>query len=399
MTLTGARSRYLPHAVLSEGGSAQVRVVVDADGRTRACKIASAPRHDADLEREERLARQVRACAPGASAWLVPVLDAGVASTGRRFLVLPLCEGDLASFLREPSPLRIRLDLLAQVAFALEHLHAAGGASVQIVHGDLTPRNVLLDHVGDRLRARLGDLGAARLSARGSAGGAVDGHPLRYAAPEVHAGAAGELDPAVDVFALGAIVYAALTAGGPPEVAFQAVWRKEEPGAPALADAEIDRLHHAIADDHATAHGLADPVFDDILVPLESALQPDPRRRAGQAGPLRRGLVAAHDRLAAAEGRPAWSSIGFAQEVTAPSPRAPRWPILLVGVTGVAMLALASASRGSIAPLPVAPAPSPAPSARVWDEPSPLAGRHGAPVPPSPIGWKGPPARAQPRAE
>jgi serine/threonine protein kinase len=81
---------------------------------------------------------------------------------------------------------------------ALAHVHARG-----VVHGDLTPRNVLLRAPGE---AVLADFGNARLL-EGATGELPAGTPF-YLAPEQFRGAPSS--PATDLFAVGAILWEAL---------------------------------------------------------------------------------------------------------------------------------------------------------------------------------------------
>ncbi len=89
----------------------------------------------------------------------------------------------------------------APLAVALAEAHAHG-----VVHGNITPANVLFDLAGEPL---LADLGVAALIGR--AGGA-DATAARFADPAAAAGASGA---ASDVHGLAAVCHAALTGGAP----------------------------------------------------------------------------------------------------------------------------------------------------------------------------------------
>jgi len=81
---------------------------------------------------------------------------------------------------------------------ALSHVHARG-----VVHGDITPRNILLRKTGEPV---LADFGNARL-VEGKSEGEAAGTPI-YLAPEQFRGA--PPSPAADLFAAGAVLWEAL---------------------------------------------------------------------------------------------------------------------------------------------------------------------------------------------
>jgi serine/threonine protein kinase len=117
-----------------------------------------------------------------------------------------------ASLCQEHAPLppRAAAHVAAQVAEALEALHREG-----VVHGDVTPENVLVDRDGE---VKLVDFGMARLigeTGPADAGAAAMTGARDYRAPEVVAGESPS--PAADVYALGAAVHEAV--GGSPVVA------------------------------------------------------------------------------------------------------------------------------------------------------------------------------------
>jgi tRNA A-37 threonylcarbamoyl transferase component Bud32 len=95
-------------------------------------------------------------------------------------------------------PLAEVWSLASSLLAALAFVHARG-----VVHGDITPRNILLRRPGE---AVLADFGSARLL-EGTAAETVAGTPI-YLAPEQFRGAASS--PATDLFAVGAILWEAL---------------------------------------------------------------------------------------------------------------------------------------------------------------------------------------------
>jgi eukaryotic-like serine/threonine-protein kinase len=130
---------------------------------------------------------------------------------GRPFLALEFVEGrNLTARLRE-QPLRAdeTAELLETLALAMHEVHQNG-----IVHRDLKPGNILLTSTG---QPKITDFGLAKLTIGGSDqthSGMILGTPS-YMAPEQASGKASGALPAVDIYALGAILYEILT-GRPP---------------------------------------------------------------------------------------------------------------------------------------------------------------------------------------
>jgi ketosteroid isomerase-like protein len=167
-----------------------------------------APEHAADAGFRERFERESRMAAAIDHPNIIPVYAAGE-EDGRLYLAMRWVEGtDLHRLLREHGrlePVRAAR-IIDQVGGALDAAHTAG-----LVHRDVKPANVLLS--GEH--AYLADFGLTRLAGSNdtmtTAGhflGTVD-----YMAPEQFRN--GEVDARTDVYALGCVLFAALT-GGPP---------------------------------------------------------------------------------------------------------------------------------------------------------------------------------------
>jgi hypothetical protein len=162
--------------------------------------------------------------------------------------------GSLAMLLRRRGRLRPGevVTVLAPVAVALAHAHDEG-----LIHGDVSPANVLFTAAG---RPLLADLGVARvLGERDDAQCTPE-----YIDPAVAAGAAP--GPASDVFMVAAVAVHALT-GAPP-------WRADSPeGAVALAaTAPVLDLSRTLQD-----------VPERLIDALQRALSPDPSERGSAA--------------------------------------------------------------------------------------------------------------------
>ncbi len=144
------------------------------------------------------------------------VLDAGATDGGRPYFVMELVEGEpLTDYCRRRElTLRQRIELLREVALAIQHAHQKG-----VVHRDVKPSNVLVATVDDRPLPKVIDFGIAKALAppEDASGltreGDVIGTPA-YMSPEQLLGDP-RVDTRADVYALGALLYE-LLAGAPP---------------------------------------------------------------------------------------------------------------------------------------------------------------------------------------
>ncbi len=141
---------------------------------------------------------------------IVPIHEIGE-EDGCPFYTMRLIEGgslgDRLKASRRPPEEVARL--VAEVARAVHFAHQRG-----VLHRDLKPSNILLDAEG---KPHVADFGLARLldSASELSGTSVAVGTPAYMAPEQASGSANEVTAAADVYALGAVLYEALT-GAPP---------------------------------------------------------------------------------------------------------------------------------------------------------------------------------------
>ena len=287
--------RYRLEERIGSGGMAEVWRAVDARTGTTVAVKRLHPGLATDPDARARFRREIEAARSVAHPAAVRVLDANPDDEAPWLVMEHVAGGSLADRLGAgvAMPTRDAAHIGADVAAALAALHAAG-----IVHRDVTPSNILLPPEGG---ARLADFGIAR-TWDGSAledvtlTGDLVG-TLRFVAPEVLAGEPAA--PAADVWALGAVVYEAVTGQRPFDAssptALLASQRTVPPmdgidptlapllgrmldpdpgNRPAANTAATDLVRIA----HAAPGGASDPIPEEGTVVMASAV---PSRAAG----------------------------------------------------------------------------------------------------------------------
>lgn len=215
-------------------------------------------------EQIERFKAEARAAAQLEHSGIVPIYEIGE-HDGQNFFAMQFVGGGTLADKLAAGPLapKAAADLLRQVAEAVHHAHTRG-----IVHRDLKPGNVLLDDDG---HPKVTDFGLAK-QLEGSRGlsltGDVMGTP-QYMAPEQAAGKVHEVGPLADIYALGAILYAALT-GRPP---FQAA-------------TFVETLRQVTEQEPASPRLLNGAVNQDLETICLKCLQKEPARRYASAADL-----------------------------------------------------------------------------------------------------------------
>ena len=227
--------------------------------------------------------------------------------------------GTLAEHLAgRPQPLRLAAELIQTIALAVHYAHEQG-----VVHRDLKPANVLLakGKVEGSFVPKVADFGLARcVDVPGTTQtGDVLGTPS-YMAPE-HAGAPGKnAGPTVDVYALGAILYEALT-GRPP---FR--------GETALETLDLVR-----STDPIPLHRLRPGTPRELETICLKCLHKDPARRYASAEEL------ANDLGRYLEGKPILARpAGALERLTKAAKRHPAYAVLL----GLSVLMAAATALG-----------------------------------------------------
>ena len=234
--------RYEIRRALGRGGMGAVYLAHDTQlNRLVALKV---PLLDGDPARARLFVREARAAAALRHPHICPVYDAGEID-GRPFLTMAYLDGEplSARVRRGPLPVAEAARMVRTLAEALAEAHRAG-----IVHRDLKPANVMVDAAG---RPVVTDFGLARNLAAAPdsrSGQAMVGTP-NYMAPEQVNGSAGAGGPAVDIFALGVILYELLTGTRPFDGPLGSVLARittADPEPPARRRREVDDRLSAI---------------------------------------------------------------------------------------------------------------------------------------------------------
>jgi serine/threonine protein kinase len=200
--------RYRLDGRLGEGGMGQVYRARHLQlGKPFALKIIS-PAFAEDGAARARFNQEAKLASEISHPNIVSVVDFGEDPQYGAYMVMELVEGEL--LLAEgvlPMSMKRALDVLAQVADALDHIHKRG-----IVHGDVKAENIMLTAEPDgangarrRRIVRLLDFGLARRhDHEHDEKSGVSGSP-HYLAPERAAGAAPSIS--TDIYALGVLGY------------------------------------------------------------------------------------------------------------------------------------------------------------------------------------------------
>lgn len=315
--------------VLGNGAMGEVYLGVDPSiGREVAIKTIL-PSAATGGDAKERFAREARAAGVLNHPNLVTIYEFGE-DQGVLFIAMEFVKGhDLDELISQQALTRSEiLEVLAQVCDGLGFAHRQ-----HIVHRDIKPTNVRVQRDGRRLHAKVMDFGVAKISNSDmTATGMVMG-TVSYMAPEYIR--TGKPDPRSDLFAVGVMLYEALSGRKPfagdttPTILYKIVNEPPEP---------IDTQQ---------LQGIS-PAIKSVL---DRALVKDPEARYQSAEDLAKALRAAKD--------PSW--MGQVEEATS----------LLKG--GAAPTAAAPALASPTAPTAAATLVLPPPAAAPQPMPPPAA--------------------------
>jgi eukaryotic-like serine/threonine-protein kinase len=279
---TSLNGRYRLEARIAAGGMSTVyRALDETLERQVAVKLMNRE-VASDSDQLERFRREARAVAQLSHPHIVGVIDAGE-DDSRPYIVFEYVEGET---LKDRIRRLGRLPITEAVAYAIEIARALGAAHARhIVHRDVKPQNVLIDHEGS---AKVTDFGIARtleedgLTADGRVLGTTD-----YVSPEQALGQ--HVTGQSDLYSLGVVLYEMLTGEvpftGESQVAVAMKHVRET-----IPDVQLKRpeISAALASvvDTATAKRLDERYADDaeLIADLEDVLAIETARSGNVTG-------------------------------------------------------------------------------------------------------------------
>jgi non-specific serine/threonine protein kinase/serine/threonine-protein kinase len=201
------------------------------------------------------------------------IYEAGVADSGsgaQPFLAMELVEGEpLAKWVALSNPsLQTKLELFVEICLAVQHAHERG-----VIHRDLKPDNILVEHDG---KPKVLDFGIARaigadvgVATRLTEAGALIG-TLSYMSPERLADDPDAIDTRSDVYSLGVILHELVTGRRPH----------------AIEGLPIGRAIEKIRFQDPAPLSATTSVVRDLEIIVGKAIDKDPARRYASAAAL-----------------------------------------------------------------------------------------------------------------
>ncbi len=190
--------------LLGEGGMAKVYLAVQTNfDRHVALKIIAPHLAKSDPQYGERFIREARIVAQLSHPHIVTVYDVGE-HQGLHYLSMEYIAGSDLRLRRESLSLKQNLDIIKQIALALDFAHQKG-----YIHRDIKPENILIH--GQDQRAVLTDFGIARIAGNQdnlTQTGTAIGTPS-FMSPEQALGKS--IDHRSDIYSLGVVLFYVLT--------------------------------------------------------------------------------------------------------------------------------------------------------------------------------------------
>jgi serine/threonine protein kinase len=220
VNLHAGNAQYVVHQRLGAGGMGVVHLgtMISPAGRRRVAIKRLIDHGAPDAEARARMVAEAQLVFQLTHGSICQVLDLAENEQGT-FIVMELVDGvDLRTLTRSLRTQGRFLDLgsalhiAREIARALDYAHrrvGEDGRRLWLVHGDVTPQNVLLSREGE---VKLADFGVARARGTLAPGNQVAGGTPGFMAPETSTGGG---DSRSDVYALGITLYVVLSGKSP----------------------------------------------------------------------------------------------------------------------------------------------------------------------------------------
>ena len=217
--MSDSQVKYILTERIAQGGMAEIHLgkSVGSDGFERICAFKRIlPQYAADAEFVEMFRNEAKVAKQLQNKNIVQVYD--FLGDGESYmLVMEFVDGaDLRSVLGQSEKVKKRIPIEIACYIAIEALSGLGyahtatdvtGRSMNIIHRDVSPQNILLSYDGD---VKITDFGIAKASTgNGNTRTGVLKGKFSYMSPEQASGE--DLDNRTDIFALGIVFYEMLT--------------------------------------------------------------------------------------------------------------------------------------------------------------------------------------------
>ncbi|WP_149495410.1 sigma-70 family RNA polymerase sigma factor [Roseiconus lacunae] len=195
-------NQFVLGKLIGSGGFGKVyRASTQSDGRTVAAKFLRKAFWQNEEARESFI-REINAASRINHPGVIRYLGYGESPQGGPYVLSEWIDGRPMHAIDRPSEQRFS-QWLRQICEALQAVHDAG-----LVHGDLTPANILIDNHD---RVTITDFGFSQASVRATnpilGGTRVLGGTLGFAAPEQIDPAFGNVSPKTDIYAIGGLIH------------------------------------------------------------------------------------------------------------------------------------------------------------------------------------------------